>query len=201
MKLLRRMRTLRNILALVGVASIAAVAYWGPGLWKYKSAFDSFDAKAWGVYKDMADRLVETGNAAAATVWRAKVADGLTFEEVDQSIQTIADERNIRGVGILPLGEQVAAMNGEPWRKLQIYLYCNPLTAAKMVEHDPAYAAYLPCRVSLVEDAEGQLWIYTLDMDMMIYGGKTLPPELLAEALVVKETMLQILERAAEGDF
>jgi len=32
-------------------------------------------------------------------------------------------------------------------------------------------------------------------------GGETLPPELLKEALRVKETMLQILERAAEGDF
>lgn len=194
-------RTLRNLLALAGIAAIYSVFVYGPGLWKYKVAFDDFDPKAWAVYEGMAERLVETGNSAAATVWRAKVADGLTFEDVDQSIQTIADERNIRGVGILPLGDQVSAMNGEEWRKLQIYLYCNPLTAAKMVEHDPAYAAYLPCRISLVEDAEGQLWIYTLDMDMMIYGGKTLPPDLLAEALEVKETMLQILERAAEGDF
>ena len=134
-------------------------------------------------------------------MWRAKVEGGLTFEEVDESIKSIAIERNIRGVGELPLGDQVAAMTGEPWRKLQIYLYCNPLTAAKMIEHDPAYAAYLPCRVSLVEDDEGQLWIYTLDMDMMIYGGKTLPPELLAEALEVKDIMQDILERAAIGDF
>ncbi len=192
---------LRNLLALIGVLAVVAVAWFGPGLWKYKTAFDGFDPKAFETYKNMADRLVETGNSAAATVWRAKVAGGLTFEEVDQSIQAIADERNIRDVGQLPLGDQVEAMTGETWRNLKIYLYCNPLTAAKMVEFDPAYAAYLPCRVSLVEDAEGQLWIYTLDMDMMIYGGKTLPPELLAEALEVKETMLQILNRAAEGDF
>jgi uncharacterized protein (DUF302 family) len=92
-------------------------------------------------------------------------------------------------------------MNGTPWRKLNIYLYCNPLTAAKMIEHDIAYAAYLPCRVSLVEDDEGQLWIVTLDMDAMIYGGKTLPPALLKEAIEVKDIMLDILNRAAEGDF
>ncbi|MCF6272897.1 MAG: DUF302 domain-containing protein [Rhodobacteraceae bacterium] len=192
---------IRNLLALIGVAAVVAIAWFGPGLWKYKVAFDGFDPKAFETYKNMADRLVETGNSAAATVWRAKVAEGLTFEEVDQSILNIADERNIRNVGQLPLGEQVEAMTGESWRTLKIYLYCNPLTAAKMVEVNPAYAAYLPCRVSVVEDAEGQLWIYTLDMDMMIYGGKTLPPELLEEALNVKETMLQILSRAAEGDF
>jgi len=195
------MRLITGLLALIGVAALALAIWVGPTLYKYKTAFDSFDPQAFDTYKGMADRLVETGNAAAATVWKAKVAEGLTFEEVDESIQQVAIDRNIKGVGDLPLGEQVEAMTGAPWRKLKIYLYCNPLTAAKMVEYDIAYAAYLPCRVSLVEDENGDLWVTTLDMDMMIYGGKTLPDELLKEALEVKSIMLDILERAAEGDF
>ncbi len=195
------MTAITRILALIGLLAIGLMIWVGPGLWAYKQAFDSFDDKAMETYKAMGDRLVETGNSAAATVWTVKVADGLSFEEVDESIQAVAIDRNIKGVGMLPLGEQVEAMTGEPWRKLKIYLYCNPLTAAKMVEHDIAYAAYLPCRISLVEDENGDLWITTLDMDMMIYGGKTLPDELLAEALEVRETMVQILNRAAEGDF
>lgn len=192
---------IRNILALLGLLAIALLVWFGPVAYKYKVAFDGFDSRALETYKDIGDRLIEHGNAVGATVWSAKVAEGLTFEEVDQSIRNIAIERNIKDVGDLPLGDQVAAMTGEPWRRLNIYLYCNPLTAAKMVEFDIAYAAYLPCRVSLVEDDEGQMWIYTLNMDLMIYGGETLPPELLEEALAVKETMLAILEGAAEGDF
>lgn len=192
---------IRNILALLGVVAVGLAIWLGPALYKYKVAFDGFDDQAFDTYKGMMDRLAETGNGAAATVWKAKVAEGLTFEDVDQSIKQVAIDRNIRGVGELPLGDQVAAMNGTPWRKLNIYLYCNPLTAARMIEHDIAYAAYLPCRISLVEDETGQLWIYTLDMDMMIYGGKTLPPELLKEALEVKDIMQDILTRAAEGDF
>ncbi|MEO1919087.1 MAG: DUF302 domain-containing protein [Paracoccaceae bacterium] len=192
---------LRNILALLGLVAVGVMVWIGPTVWKYKVAFDEFDEKSFETYAALGDRLIEHGNAVAATVWSAKVAEGLTFEDVDQSIKNIAIERNIRGVGELPLGDQVAAMTGKPWRRLNIYLYCNPLTAAKMIEFDIAYSAYLPCRVSLVEDETGQLWLYTLDMDLMIYGGKTLPPELLKEALEVKETMLQILEGAAEGDF
>ncbi|MBZ0129871.1 MAG: DUF302 domain-containing protein [Rhodobacteraceae bacterium] len=195
------MTFLRNILALLGLIALGAGIGFAPTMWKYKTAFDGFDARAYETYLGMADRLVETGNAAAATVWMAKVADGLSFDEVDQSIEQIAIDRNIRGVGKLPLGDQVAAMTGTPWRKLNIYLYCNPLTAAKMIEHDLAYAAYLPCRISLVEDAAGDLWITTLDMDMMIHGGKPLPPELMAEALEVKDIMQDILQRAAAGDF
>jgi uncharacterized protein (DUF302 family) len=192
---------IRNILALLGLVAVGLAIWVGPSIYKYKVAFDGFDKEAFNTYKSMGDRLIKTGNGAAASVWKAKVLEGLTFEEVDESIKSIASERNIRAVGELPLGDQVSVMNGEPWRKLNIYLYCNPLTAAKMIEHDLAYAAYLPCRVSLVEDDKGQLWIYTLDMDMMIYGGKTLPDDLLKEALEVKEIMLDILERAAKGDF
>lgn len=75
---------------------------------------------------------------------------------------------------------------------LKIYMYCNPLTAAKMVDYSDAYSAYLPCRLSLVRDKQGKLWIYSLNMDMMIYGGKPLPHDLKVEA---------IMERASMGEF
>ena len=195
------MTFLRNLLALIGLIAVGLTVWSAPFLWRAKTAFDGFDDQAFATYRVMADQLFETGSPSAATVWKAKVADGLTFEEVDQSIRQVAIDRNIRGVGDLPLGDQVAAMTGKPWRKLNIYLYCNPLTAAKMIEHDIAFSAYLPCRVALVEDDTGDLWIYTLNMDMMIHGGTPLPADLLAEAQTVKETMLDILERASSGDF
>jgi len=80
-------------------------------------------------------------------------------------------------------------------------MFCNALTAAQMIEHSDAYSAYLPCRISLVEDKQGKLWLYSLNMDAMIYGGKTLPADLKAEAEGVKEIILDIMNRGAEGDF
>ena len=147
---MKQVKLIKNILALIGVIAIASLAWYGPTGWKYYSAFKTFDSKAFETYKKMADQLIETGNAAAATVWKAKVAEGLTFEEVDESIKQTAIDRNIRGVGSLPLGDQVAAMTGKPWRKLNIYLYCNPLTAAKMIE-----ARASLCRLPALPDFTG----------------------------------------------
>lgn len=192
---------IRNVLALIGLVAIIGAGYMYASYSNRFSAFNDFDPKAAEIYQDMADKLLETGSAAEATVWKAKVSGDLTFEEVDQSIKSIANEMNIKGVGELPLGDQVAAMKGEPWRKLKIYLYCNPLTAAKMIDYSDAYAAYLPCRISLLEDKTGNLWIYTLNMDMMIHGGKPLPPDLKEEAIGVKKIMQAILDRGAKGDF
>ena len=142
------MRFVKNVLAVIGLVAILGA---GVGYFKMKSTLAAFDPEAGATYKRMMDALIATGNPAEATVWKAQVKDGLTFDEVDQSIKSIANAMNIKGVGELPLGDQVSAMEGKPWRKLKIYLYCNPLTAAKMIDFSDAYAAYLPCRVAFFD--------------------------------------------------
>ena len=75
------------------------------------------------------------------------------------------------------------------------------MTALQMLEYSDAFSAFLPCRISMVEDKQGKLWLYSLNMDAMIYGGKPLPPALKQEAEGIKETILDIMNRGAEGDF
>jgi len=191
------MGLLRNILAIIGLLAVVGAGY---GYTKVAPFFD-FDEKAYDTYVELVDGILKTGNAAEATVWKAKVNSDLSFDEVDETIKFVANERNIMNVGELPLWKQVEAMTGKEQRIAKIYMYCNPLTAFKMMDYSDAYSAYLPCRISLIEDKEGNLWIYTLNMDLMIHGGKELPPDLKKEAIEVKEIMLEVLKRAAEGDF
>jgi len=188
------MRIIWNLLALVGLATVLGLGF---AAWTFRG----FDPGALPTYTKMIQNLAITGNAAESTVWKRKVAEGLSFEEVDESIRELANSNNIKDVGALPLGDQVTTMMGKPWRKLKIYLYCNPLAAAKMVDFSDAYSAYLPCRLALLEDKKGQLWIYTLNMDMMMHGGTPLPPDLKKEADNVKRIILDVLDRGAKGDF
>ncbi|MEZ5450635.1 MAG: DUF302 domain-containing protein, partial [Thiolinea sp.] len=159
------------------------------------------DPKAKEVYTDMWQKLKDTGNSADATVWKVPLADGVTPEDAEQAMQFVANEHNIKAVGELPLSNQVELETGTKQRFLKIYQYCNPQTAMLMVEYSDAFSAYLPCRIAMVEDKEGKYNLYSLNMDMMIYGGKTLPPELHAEAVKVKEIIQDIMNRGAAGDF
>jgi uncharacterized protein (DUF302 family) len=164
-------------------------------------ALGEFDPKAKDVYLQMAQRIIETGSGIEAMVIKMPVEEGLSTEDVDQSIRSIANELNIKNVGELPMYKEVEAMSGKPFRFIKIYLLCNAMTAASMLNYSDSYSSYLPCRVSLIEDKSGALWLYTLDMDIMIYGGKTLPPALKDEALKIKNTIMDIMSRSAEGDF
>ncbi|WP_374544729.1 DUF302 domain-containing protein [Rhodoblastus sp.] len=192
------MAFIRNALALVGLLALAG----GLALFiKARAVLADLDPGAGETYAAMTKILIQTGNPAEATVWKAQVKQGLSFDDVDQAIRSLAAGMNLKDVGALPLGDQVGAMQGKPWRRLKIYLYCNPLTAAHMIDYSEAFAAYLPCRIALLEDGSGRLWIYTLNMDLLIHGGKTLPPELKAEALQVRAIMRKVLEEGAEGAF
>jgi uncharacterized protein (DUF302 family) len=195
------MQWLRNLFALIGVIALIGIGVLGTRLWPIYQAFSSFDDQATTTYLNMFNKIVQTGNGVEATVWKAKVKSGLKISDVEDTMASVANEHNMKNVGELPLSQQVEAMTGKPARFLKIYLYCNPLTAAKMVDYSDAYSAYLPCRITLLEDKTGQLWIYTLNMDMMIHGGKPLPPELKAEATRVKDVIVDIMKRAATGEF
>ena len=196
-----------NLLALVGLALVAGLIWviisYDFGFQNIKDFknLQSFDSKAPEVYLDMAKELLATGNAAEATVWKFPVEDGLGWEEVEETMRFVANEHNIKNVGELPLSEQVTAMTGEEQRYLKIYMFCNPLTAVQMVNYSDAFSAYLPCRISVVEDKSGKLWLYSLNMDMMIHGGTELPAELFEEASKVKDTIVDIMNRGAEGEF
>lgn len=195
------MKSIRNTLAVIGLLAIIGVVWAAVVLMPYYSKFESFDPKALPTYEAMFDKLMKTGNAVDATVWRREVKPGLTVADVEDVMKSVAVELNIKNVGELPLSKQVEAMTGQKQRFLKIYMYCNPLTAAKMVDYSDAYSAYLPCRLALVRDKQGKLWLYSLNMDMMIHGGKPLPPDLKKAALQVRKVILAIMDRASSGAF
>lgn len=196
------MRLIWNLLALVGLAVVSllivAVVKVGP---MSVAGLAGFDPEAASTYAEIGKQLLQTGNGAEATVWKVPVQDGLTADEVEQTMRFVANEHNIKNVGELPLSKEIEAISGKPSRYIKLYMFCNPMTASHMFEFSEAFSAYLPCRISLVEDTQGKLWLYTLNMDMMIYGGKPLPPALKEEAIQVKDIILDIMNRGASGEF
>lgn len=189
---------IRNIFALIGLIAVIA----GVGVYaKLNSSLADFDPGAKTVFTEFAQSLLKNKSAAEASIWKIPVNDDLSADEVEETMKFVANEHNMSNVGELPLSKDIEAKLGKPYRFVKIFLFCNSLTAAKMLDYADSYSAYLPCRITLIEDQEGKLWLISLNMDMMIYGGEPLPPELKAEAIKVKEYILDIMNRGATGAF
>lgn len=195
------MNIIKDGLAIVGALSVATILWTVYILEPVYHRFNSFDDKAFDTYQLLFKDILKTGNVAEATVWKVRVKEGLKTAEVEAVMKFVANEHNIKNVGELPLYKQIEASTGNSFRFMKIYMFCNALTAAKMVRYNDAYSAYLPCRVSLLEDKTGKLWLYSLNMDLMIHGGTPLPDELKNEVLKVKNIILDIMNRSASGKF
>ncbi len=192
------MMSLMPLMSSPGLQPVLQVALANPeGL---KAAGENLNDGAPEVAADLLKLWIDSkGELAATTTWAKKVEEGLSPDEVLDALASVATEMNIKAVGDLPLSKELEA-RGIKTGYIRVLSYCNPETAAKMIAFAAPMGAYLPCRVTLVEKEDG-LWLYTLNMDMMIKLGQKMPPELLKETMRVRDTLWAMLERGAAGEF
>lgn len=131
------------------------------------------------------------------TVVKMPLAEGVRMDDAVSSMKLRANMHNMKLVAELPLSKQIEAM-GKKARRMDIFQFCDPLTAQRMVEANIHFAAYLPCRIALVEDKNGRGWLVMMNLDMMLEGA-TLTKELKAEATRVRDALMDIMEAGAEG--
>lgn len=165
------------------------------------STFGKLEDGAGAEASRMWDRWIEgNGDIAVATTWERKVKPGVSVDDIEQIFIQIASERNMKGVGDLPLSKELEARSGKKEKFLKVYSFCTPTTAREMVDFSPHMAAYLPCRITVVEHDDGSLWLYTLNMDMMVKMGRKLPSPLKEHAMAVRDTIWEMMERASKGE-
>ena len=132
------------------------------------------------------------------TVVKLPLQDDVALEDAVESMKLRANILNIKLVAELPLSKQIKAM-GEKSRFIGIYQFCEPLTAKKMVEYDIHFAAYLPCRISLVEDKDGKGWLLMMNMEMLLRSPK-LNKDLKDAAEKVWNNLNEIMQAGANGE-
>lgn len=132
------------------------------------------------------------------TVIKMPIAADVSFDDAIESMKLRANALNIKLVAELPLSKQIEAM-GASSHRMGIYQFCDALTAKKMVEFDINFAAYLPCRIALVEDQQGKGWLLMMNMDMLI-NNPQLQGDLKKTAIGVRDSLLEIMQAGAKGE-
>lgn len=134
------------------------------------------------------------------SVIKQPLAEDVSADDAMEAMRSKAAELNIKIVAHQPLYKELEARGVENPMRLEILQFCNPENAYDLVKYNPIFAAYMPCRIALVEDADGQLWVMMMNLDMLI-NNTPLPPELKEIAVNVNSTLKAIMEAAATGEF
>lgn len=192
------MKIIKNILAVIGLVVIVA-----GGIVSYKVvALESeFNSNAPSVYVKFVNRLLESKDPGVSLDYAVPVKEGISHHDVKESLINLAKQDNVLYTGEHPFYKQVEASTGKPYRYINFLSFCHPHSGKMVLDYQDAYSSFMPSRIAIVEDKTGKLWLHTMRLDLVIYGGKPLSPELKNEALKVWNTTRDMMDRAAEGEF
>ena len=134
----------------------------------------------------------------ADTVLKMPLAEDVSMDDAVDSMKLRANGLNFKLVAHLPLYQELQAM-GVDSKRVEIFQFCDARIAHEMISHNIDFSAYLPCRITLIEDQEGKAWLVTLDLDKVMHTAK-LPPDLLEKAILVRDNIQSIMEAGANGE-
>ena len=196
------MNLLKNILAFIGGAIVIGliVAFVKFDLGDKMSKASKLDPMAMGAYMNMFDAVLTTGRATEAMVRKVKVDPDVSTEDVVESMKSIATDANMVQVGDSHMAEKFDH-NGKRQRYIRILHYCSPSIAKQFIDYTESFGAFMPCRILIVEGDNGDRWLITMAMELMLFGGHTLPPAMMEKAEHVRDTMYKMMDLGAKGDF
>ncbi len=175
-------------------------------------------------YAEMMANIRKYGDPARAMSKEYKVVDSeedYSNDDIADVVKSLTEEYNLRVTGDITMfrpkknaegvlvdfdGEPIYDENGNainPGKIIyaRIFSLCNLKTARIFLAYSRYYGSFMPCRIMLIQYANGDRFLVTMDLALAIHGGKTLDEQMLNAALEVKKAMEEIPEKAAKGDF
>jgi uncharacterized protein (DUF302 family) len=197
------MNLLKTILSIIGGIVVLSIlfVYTKYDLGDKIDKASKLDPQAIGAYMTMFNAVLTTGRATDAMARKVKIDPEVTIDEVIESMKSIATDANMLQVGDSLMSDGKVNAKGNKTRYIRILSYCSPQIAKQFIDYAKAFGAFMPCRILIVEDDNGDKWLYTMAMELMLFGGHTLPPKMMEKAQHVRNTMYKMMDLGAKGDF
>jgi uncharacterized protein (DUF302 family) len=137
---------------------------------------------------------------------KKKAAEGLTFDDIIEAMDLKANEVNFKKVGHNKIWQDVGAISGLPTLRVEILQYCDAMVGRKMLDFSPEFVIFIPCRIAVMEDANGDIWLMTLDWNvtwlaMAWHPDSQLGEELKKDAVRIRDSIEQIMHAGATGEW
>lgn len=129
---------------------------------------------------------------------RVQIQNSVSFDDAVESLKLRANQHNLKFVGVSPLYKEIEALTGKPAKRMEIFSFCDALTAQQMVAANPNMIAFMPCRIAMVEDELGKRWLISMMMDEVMIAA--LPTSIRNNAQRVLAALKDTMLAASNGD-
>ena len=134
-----------------------------------------------------------------------KAKPGLSFDEVVESMMLRANKENLKFVGSNLMWKDFQAVLGDNTApRVEVFSFCDIAVARDLLRIIPEMAVFLPCRITVMEDGDKNIWVLTLDWDVtwLDMAGRQMgiTPELRQGALAIREKLDSVMRAGAAGE-
>jgi uncharacterized protein (DUF302 family) len=138
-----------------------------------------------------------------AVKYKAKA--GLSFDDVVEALKLRANQLNFKFVGSNAMWKDIRAVLGDDTApRVEVFSFCDIAVGRQLLKLIPEMVVFLPCRIAVMEDANKNIWVLTMDWDVtwLDYAGTTMgiTPELRQSAQEIRVKMDNMMRAAANGD-
>jgi uncharacterized protein (DUF302 family) len=134
-----------------------------------------------------------------------KAKPGVSFDQVVESMMLRANQVNLKFVGknlIWKEFRDVLHDNTAP--RVEVFSFCDIALGRDLLKVIPEMVVFLPCRIAVMEDADKNIWVLTLDWNVtwLDQAGKQagITPELRKGAMAIREKLDSVMRAGADGE-
>ena len=134
-----------------------------------------------------------------------KAKPGVSFDQVVESMMLRANQVNLKFVGKNQLWKEFrATLHDDAAPRVEVFSFCDVNVSRDLLRRIPEMVVFMPCRIAVMEDADKNIWILTLDWDVtgINMAGKLLniTPELRQGALAIRGKLDSVMRAGANGE-
>jgi uncharacterized protein (DUF302 family) len=134
-------------------------------------------------------------------VYKISIDRDISLVEAADSMRLRANALNLKLVAELALSKQVEAVTDQAQRTVTIFQFCDAVTAKDLIDLNLDFSVYMPCRIALIEDANGQGWLVMMDVNVdAVAKEKRLPQALKNRINEVRQSLVEIMQAGAKGE-
>ena len=140
-------------------------------------------------------------DSARVDVYKLKIDSGVSLDDAAESMRLRANALNLQLVAELPLSKQVEAVTGKPQPMITIFQFCDAVTAKDLIDANPDFSVFMPCRIALIEGKDGTGWLVMMDVDVDAIAQEMRVPNALKDRIqAVRRALLEIMQAGAKGE-
>lgn len=141
----------------------------------------------------------------STAIYELPVNDGVTYQDVIDSLKSISVGMNFVNPANFPIGEHMQLRGVDSQGIKDVRSFCNLSMGTEIILDHPEFLVFAPCRIAIYEkpDANHKMKLY-LALDRPTFDLKSIknPTERARMSAQELETkLLEIMDKARKGDF